>query len=146
MSLPNLRLGSPDSVWMAHIAATGLIAVTRDRRINRNSAERELIRSAGLKVVWLTGRSDMRSSEQAALFRVKVSATCAYGEDLGDGPWGLGLSAKGRLRVIRLTSGFSQMTLSVITPLRFSNQGAEGAESVAQRVRNLCRGRGHGTR
>ncbi len=103
VSLPNLPLGSPDSVWMAHIAATGLIAVTRDRRFNRKSAERELIRSAGLKVVWLTGRSDMRPSEQAALFRAKVSAIYAPGEDLGDGPWGLGLSAKGRLRVIRLT-------------------------------------------
>jgi hypothetical protein len=98
------RSGCADSVWMAHIAATGLIAVTRDRRINRNRAERELIRSAGLKVVWLTGRSDMRPSEQAASVpREGVGRVCDYGEDLGEGPWGLGLSAKGRLRVIRLT-------------------------------------------
>ena len=92
-----IRCGWPTSL------PQGKSAVTRDRRINRNRAERELIRSAGLKVVWLTGRSDMRPSEQAALFRAKVSAVCAHGKDLGDGPWGLGLSAKGRLRVIRLT-------------------------------------------
>lgn len=100
--LPNLPLGVPDSVWMAQIAATGMIAVTRYMRINRNRAERELIRSAGLKVVWLTGRSDMRPSEQATLFLGKVSVIRAHAADLGDGPWGLGLSARGRLRVIRL--------------------------------------------
>lgn len=101
-TLPNLPLGVPDSVWMAHIAASGMIAVTRDRRINRNRSERELIRTAGLKVVWLTGRSDMRPSEQAALFQGKVEVICALAADLGDGPWGLGLSATGRLRVIHL--------------------------------------------
>lgn len=60
-ALPGVYLGARDTEWMPRVAAEGLIAVTRDRRINRNRSEREMIRAEGLKVVWLTGRADLRS-------------------------------------------------------------------------------------
>jgi hypothetical protein len=100
--LSGVGLGAQDTVWMPKVAAAGLIAVTRDRRINRNRGERRMIRAEGLKVLWFTGRADMRSAEQARLFRSRVESIRGHAADLGQGPWGLGLSNTGRLRVIRL--------------------------------------------
>ena len=47
VGLPGLDLGARDTEWMPRVAAEGLIAVTRDRRINRNRSEREMIRAEG---------------------------------------------------------------------------------------------------
>lgn len=75
--VPNLPLGSTDPEWMTEVARLDLIAVTRDRRINKKSSERVIVRERGLRVIWFSGRKDMSPSDQAAC---SCSISTAFGE------------------------------------------------------------------
>ena len=90
--IPTLPLGCTDPEWMTEVARLGLIAVTRDRRINRRSSEKVIVRQSGLRVIWFSGRKDMSPTDQAALFLQHLDRIRRMAVRLGGGPWGLGLT------------------------------------------------------
>ncbi len=100
-AIPQLPYGATDPQWMTEVAKRDLIAVTRDRRINRRSSEKVIVRESGLRVIWFTGRKDMTPDDQATLFLKHLDRIRVMTIKLGRGPWGLGLNVNG-VRPIRL--------------------------------------------
>ncbi|MDZ7577951.1 MAG: hypothetical protein U0904_07250 [Candidatus Nanopelagicales bacterium] len=68
---------------------------TRDRRIRSRPGELAILRESGLRIVWFTGKKDLRPSEQAELFVRNLARIEQQTIKLGAGPWGLGLSQAG---------------------------------------------------
>lgn len=58
-ALPEVPLGSPDSVWIPLVAARGLVAFSRDKRMRTRPAERAAIAAAGLRGVWIADKRDL---------------------------------------------------------------------------------------
>lgn len=93
--VPDLPLGVTDPHWMAVVAARNWVAVTRDRRIRSRPGELDILRESGLRVVWFTGKKDLRPGEQAELFVRHLTRLEQQIIKLGAGPWGLSLSQAG---------------------------------------------------
>ena len=59
--IPEVPLGALDPEWIPAVAARGLIAIGRDRRLRTRPAERQAIVEAGLRYVWIGGKRDESS-------------------------------------------------------------------------------------
>jgi hypothetical protein len=59
--LPTVPLGTLDPDWIPIVGSQGLVVIGRDRRIRTKPAELALLRSSGLKVLWISGTKDLTS-------------------------------------------------------------------------------------
>lgn len=50
--------GDMDEDWIPVVAAAGLVVIGRDKRIRTRPAEVRLLRSHGLRYIWLGGKQD----------------------------------------------------------------------------------------
>lgn len=92
--LPDVPLGCPDLEWMAVVARHGLVVLTRDKRIRTRPAELMEYRSQGLRVVFLSGKTDRSPGDQAALFLRHESRLRREMVKRGPGPWALTMSER----------------------------------------------------
>lgn len=61
--LPDVPRGALDSELIPAVAARGLIAIGRDKRIRTRPAERQAIIDSGLRYLWIGGKQDQSSWE-----------------------------------------------------------------------------------
>lgn len=57
--LPSVPLGTLDPDWIPDVAGRGLVAIGRDKKIRSRPAELQLLRSSGLRVLWIAGVKDL---------------------------------------------------------------------------------------
>jgi hypothetical protein len=57
--IPEVPLGSLDTVWIPEVAARRLAVILRDRHIRTKPGELSLLREHGLRVFWIAGRRDL---------------------------------------------------------------------------------------
>ncbi|MEE6282850.1 hypothetical protein [Georgenia sunbinii] len=93
--LPAVGLGARDVEWMAVIAAGGLVAFHRDKRIRTRPIEVTRYIDNGMRSIWFGGKKDMSSDDQVDLVerhwaRIELSVA-----ELGPGPWSLTLTSNG---------------------------------------------------
>lgn len=93
--LPELPLGSDDTDWIPIVAASGWVALCRDRRIRSRPAELAIAREAGLRMVWFAGKKDMRPAAYADLFALNLQRLERLVIKHGDGPWAFSLATNG---------------------------------------------------
>lgn len=93
--LPDVPLGTLDVDWMPVIAARGLVAFRRDRRIHTRPVEVRVFAEVGLRTVWLGGKKDMASAGQLNLVVRHWDAIEQQREALGPGPWSITLLGGG---------------------------------------------------
>ena len=76
---------TPDEVWITQVAASGLVAVTRDKRIGRTPTELRAVFASGLQLITLVGgdvpadklaRNFVNSHPTIAKFIAKHQAPC----------------------------------------------------------------------
>lgn len=60
--------GTKDTVWVPQVAALGWVIVSRDHNIRENPAERHAVRTAGAKMVALSGDDATGTWNQLRLF------------------------------------------------------------------------------
>lgn len=86
-AIPEVPLGSDDVDWMPLVAARGLIAIGRDKRVRSRPAERQQIIDSGLRYIWIGGKRDESSWDWMRRLTRYWDALVALADDLGDGPW-----------------------------------------------------------
>lgn len=57
--IPEVPLGALDTDWIPEVAARGLVAILRDKRIRTKPGEIALLRQHGLRVFWIAGKRDL---------------------------------------------------------------------------------------
>ena len=86
--IPECPYGTVDTVWMPAVAARGLIAIVRDKKIRSRPVEIARFREVGLRVFWLGGKRDLTTwgyLEQTVRHWKTIEQII---EDEGPGPWG----------------------------------------------------------
>ncbi len=85
--IPEVPRGALDPEWIPAVAARGLIAIGRDKRVRTKPAERQAIIDHGLRYIWIGGKRDETSWEwMRRLVRFWDDLERLAGE-LGPGPW-----------------------------------------------------------
>lgn len=85
--LPDCPLGVLDIDWMPHIAARGLIVISRDRRIRTKPAELALLHAEGLRVFWIAGKRDLGTWGNLVRLVQRWDDIERTIDRLGAGPW-----------------------------------------------------------
>ena len=98
--LPDVPLGTPDLDWIASISQRGLVAITRDKHIRTRPAERAAVLACDARIVWLSGKQDLRMFEQLAI--VINSWPSLEAAASIPGPWVKALTAPAGLRDLRI--------------------------------------------
>jgi PIN domain-containing protein len=86
-SLPELKPGAKDPEWMPVVAAYGLVAIVREKRLRTRPGERELVGQHGLRVVRLAPRQDMSTWEYLRLLLRHWDAIEEFIAEHPGGPW-----------------------------------------------------------
>lgn len=93
--LPEVPLGATDEEWIPVVAARGVIAIGRDKRLRTRPGERQAIVTAGLRYVWIGGKRDETSWDwmrRLARYWDDIEENAA---ELGVGPWFLTVNQTG---------------------------------------------------
>ena len=102
--IPELPLGSKDTEILEEIGAgrRNLLFITRDKKIRTRPVERAKLRDAGVRAVFLTGRSNMTQDD---IYRLIIKFWDELAElDSRTGPCSFALTTRG-LREISDTAG-----------------------------------------
>jgi hypothetical protein len=97
--VPECPLGAKDPVWMQEAGQRGLVAIGRDKHIRTRPGERELLRSAGLKVIRIGGKTDLSTWEWLARMVRHWDRVEELVASRPDGPWFYLLNANGLAEV-----------------------------------------------
>lgn len=93
--LTGTALGDHDEEWIPVVADAGLVAIGRDKRIRTRPGEAALLRSHGLRYIWLGGKQD----EPTAVYIEWLERHWTSIERLRlhrpVGPWWFGLTESG---------------------------------------------------
>lgn len=84
-----------DEDWIPVVAATGLVVIGRDKRIRTRPAEVALLRSHGLRYLWLGGKHDEPTATYVERIEEHWSSIERLSEHRPDGPWWFSLTASG---------------------------------------------------
>jgi len=93
--LPDVPLGALDTDWIPLVAARGLIAIGRDKRLRTRPAERQAIIDAGLRYIWIGGKRDASTWEWARRLARYWDDIEGLISELGPGPWFLVVNNNG---------------------------------------------------
>lgn len=94
-AIPEVPLGTPDLSWMEVVAASGLIVLTRDRRIRTRPAELRQYHELGIRSVWLGAKHDLSARDQLAMFLRHEGRVEREAVKRGPGPWALSMTPSG---------------------------------------------------
>lgn len=86
-AIPEVPRGALDPNWIPAVAARGLIAIGRDKRVRTKPAERQAIIDSRLRYIWIGGKQDESSWEwmrRLARYWDDIERLIA---ELGPGPW-----------------------------------------------------------
>jgi hypothetical protein len=92
--IPEVPLGALDTVWMAAVAARGLVVLCRDRHIRTKPGELSVLRSHALRVFWLAGRRELTSWQKLVRLVMRwedIERTLSL---RGPGPWFMAVSER----------------------------------------------------
>lgn len=87
--------GDKDEDWIPVVAAAGLVVIGRDKRIRTRPAEVALLRSHGLRYIWLGGKQDEPTATYVECIEEHWSAIERLRVHRPDGPWWFSLTASG---------------------------------------------------
>lgn len=87
--------GDTDDIWIPVVAAAGLVVFGRDKRIRTRPAEVALLRSYGLRYIWLGGKQDEPTAAYVERIEAHWSSIQRLCEHRPDGPWWFSLTASG---------------------------------------------------
>lgn len=93
--IPEVPLGATDEEWVPAVAARGLIAIGRDKRMRTRPGERQAILAAGLRYVWIGGKRDETSWQWMRRLARYWDDIERLADDLGAGPWFLTVNQAG---------------------------------------------------
>jgi hypothetical protein len=85
--LPEVPLGALDPDWIPAVAARGLVAIGRDKKVRTKPAEKQAIIDAGLRYIWIGGKQDESSWEWMRRLGRFWDEIERLVEELGPGPW-----------------------------------------------------------
>lgn len=85
--IPEVPRGALDPDWIPAVAARGLIAIGRDKRVRTKPAERQAIIDSGLRYVWIGGKQDESSWEWMRRLARHWDEVERLADELGPGPW-----------------------------------------------------------
>jgi len=94
-AIPEVPLGSDDVTWMPIVAARGLIAFGRDKKVRSRPAERQRILDSGLRYIWIGGKRDESSWEWMRRLMRHWDSLMTMADRLGRGPWIVTLNQNG---------------------------------------------------
>jgi hypothetical protein len=98
--IPECPTSTIDVDWMPAVAARGLVAIVRDRRIRTRPQEIERFREVGLRVFWLGGKKDLSTWGYVALMVRHWDQMERTIATEGAGPWGYVLNATGMKKLL----------------------------------------------
>lgn len=87
LRIPEVARGALDTDWIPAVAARGLIAKGRDKRLRTKPAERQAIIDSGLRYVWIGGKQDESSWEWMRRLARYWDEVERIADELGAGPW-----------------------------------------------------------
>ncbi len=90
---PLIRAETPDSEWLPVVGDAGWIAISRNKRIRHNPIENRLLRSHGVRAIFLTSRAEMTSWNRLVLIVRHWDAIEASVDEAG--PWVKALTRTG---------------------------------------------------
>ncbi len=85
--VPQLPLGALDTDWIPTVAALGLVAIGRDKRLRTRPGEKQAIIEAGLRYIWIGGKRDESSWEWMRRLMRYWDDIERLVSELGPGPW-----------------------------------------------------------
>jgi hypothetical protein len=85
--IPEVELGALDDEWIPAVAARGLIAIGRDKRVRTKPAEKQAIIDHGLRYVWIGGKQDESSWAWMCRLARYWDEMERLADELGPGPW-----------------------------------------------------------
>lgn len=85
--LPEVPLGTVDTIWIPEVARRELVVITRDKRIRTRPGERELFREVGLRAFWIGSRNDLSNWDLLVRLARRWDDIEEMVEVRGPGPW-----------------------------------------------------------
>lgn len=85
--IPEVPLGSLDTVWIPAVAARGLAVILRDRHIRTKPGELLLLRRNALGVFWIAGKRDLSNWDYLVRLVRRWHDIDDRLANLGPGPW-----------------------------------------------------------
>lgn len=85
--IPEVERGALDPDWIPRIAARGLIAIGRDKRVRTKPAEKQAIIDHGLRYIWVGGKQDESSWDWMRRLTKYWDDIEKLINELGPGPW-----------------------------------------------------------
>jgi hypothetical protein len=93
--IPEVETGSLDHEWIPIVAARGLIAIGRDKRVRTKPAERQAVIDSGLRYIWIGGKQDESSWEWTLRLARYWDQIERLIEEMGPGPWFITVNKSG---------------------------------------------------
>lgn len=93
--IPEVPRGALDPEWITAVAARGLIAIGRDKRVRTKPAEKQAIIDFGLRYIWIGGKRDESSWDWMRRLARYWDDLERLADQLGPGPWFITLNRGG---------------------------------------------------
>lgn len=93
--IPEVPRGALDPEWIPAVAARGLIAIGRDKRVRTKPAEKQAIIDYGLRYIWIGGKRDESSWDWMRRLARYWDDLERLADQLGPGPWFITLNRGG---------------------------------------------------
>lgn len=93
--IPEVPLGSVDSVWIPIVASKGLVVISRDKKMRTRPAERAAIMASGMRGIWITDSKNLTSWDLMTRLVRYWDQIESMITNLGGGPWMVALNSKG---------------------------------------------------
>jgi hypothetical protein len=87
--------GDRDETWIPVVAAAGLVVLGRDKRIRTRPSEVALLRSHGLRYIWMGGKHDEPTSTYVDRLEHHWSSIERLRLHRPEGPWWFSLTSSG---------------------------------------------------
>jgi len=89
LRFPDVKIGDSDVQWIPVVAAAGLVAILRDRKIVTRWWENDLVVAHRLRLVHLAVKRDLTNWGYLCLLVRHWEAIERHIDDAGEGPWRL---------------------------------------------------------
>ena len=92
--LPEVPLGTDDTLWMPEVAKRQLVVLGRDKHIKSKPAELAAFHAQGLRAFWLSGKKDLTSWGKLVRFVMRWEDIEEQISIRGGGPWFMAINER----------------------------------------------------